>query len=307
MAGQGGHDLANVFDSAGDDRFVVKPNYVFADTDDGRVWATGFERINVFSRSGDDTVELSDSRGNDAFYQNRNDSILSGDGFANLARGFQNVFVESIGGTDFAQLSDTAANDVFTVRGDQARVESSTRLTTTDGFDRVNIVATAGGYDRAVLIGSAGSDVLYADRNSTTMTASSGEITRAVGFDRVDVNGGGGLDLSFVQGSEQNESFYADSDEVEFQSTVQLLRMVQFEQTHFDGNGGADEVTLEEFDELDLLSGLGDQATALLNGRSITLEDFAYLEAGTSDGRDARQDIEAVDFLFTLKGDWHSF
>ena len=59
-----------------------------------------------------------------------------------------------------------------------------------------------------------------------------------------------------------------------------------------------------ELNDLDLLESIGDQATAYMGDRSITAEDFAVLEARSVDDAIADYSLEAVDYLYLLRGKW---
>ena len=102
----------------------------------------------------------------------------------------------------------------------------------------------------------------------------------------------------------QDERLTVNAAEIELESILRTLRLVNAEHTQFDGNGGVDEVFLDEFESLDLLSSLGDRATAYLQDRTVTVEDFDMLEASTVDNAIAEYDLEAVDYQYTLNGNW---
>ena len=111
----------------------------------------------------------------------------------------------------------------------------------------------------------------------------------------------GGIDFSYITGSEEREKLTASYSQVELETTLQLLRMTNVEHTRFDGNGGGDTVDLED---LDLLESLGSQATAYLRDHTVVAEEFSLLEANSVDNAIAQYDIEAVDYLYLLRGQW---
>jgi len=80
--------------------------------------------------------------------------------------------------------------------------------------------------------------------------------------------------------------------------------MKSFSNQHFRCNGGFDEVVIEEFESMDLLSSLGDSATAFLRDRQVTVTDFDSLEAETVDDALAQFDLDDADFSYLLLGNW---
>jgi hypothetical protein len=83
-----------------------------------------------------------------------------------------------------------------------------------------------------------------------------------------------------------------------------LAQYSNVESTQFDGNGGIDDVFVDDIETLDLLSSLGDRAIAVLENHRIEAEDFDFLEANAVDDAIAEYDIERVDFESVLRGKW---
>ena len=305
--GRGGNDLATVYDTAGDDQFTVMPDYVSVYADGFNLSATDFEKINANSTNGgNDSIQFFDSYGDDRFIQNGERTVMRGESFRNFAYGFTQITATSRGGHDLAQLFDSAGNDTFVSMDGQATLSNANKSTATFGFDRVNAIAVHGGNDHAELTGSNGVDFVFANVNSVTLTDAPGLMRRAVGFDTVDVDTRLGDDASFMRGSEAREILTADDELVEFRTVLQEVRLANMETSRFHGNGGADEVIFSNFEELDLLSAIGDKATAYLDRHRVIAEDFAMLIAETENGATGSYDIGAVDYLFMLRGNWQS-
>ena len=72
----------------------------------------------------------------------------------------------------------------------------------------------------------------------------------------------------------------------------------------FSGGGGADEVVFSQFDQLDLLQAMNDKAVVYLENQQIHASDFRFLQASTRNGEIRHCEMDAVDFLFHLEGDW---
>lgn len=304
--GAGGQDTATLFDTEATDEFVTMPEYASIVTSEYTVAVNDFERLNAVSRSGNDTLEMRDSHGNDNFVQNGNFTTMTGDGFIHFAKGFTEVTAIARGGNDTASVFDTAGNDTLYSDGDQTILSGTSRTTTTRGFDMVNTIAVNGGNDTANIFGTSGSDAVTADVGSVSITDSSLRSRYTYGFDTVNVDTRGGQDLSLLRGSAGQDVLNVDRELVEFRTVLQEVRMKGMDNTHFDGNGGTDEVNFSDFEELDLLTAVGDRAIAYLNNNRVVAEDFSILEAETSRGHFSNHGIDEVDYLFMLRGNWNS-
>jgi hypothetical protein len=302
--GAGGTDYANLYDSVGNDQFVLNPNSATLTTDSYQISVNQIDRVNAFSTSGSDSVTFNDSAGDDIFDHRDGLSVLNGAGYTSLADGFANVNVVSRGGNDIAQVFDTAGNDTFIGNQGDTEMHADGLVVKTEGFKHVNLIARNGGHDRAVLNGTDREDVVLADVDSTRLTMSNGQSNRVVGMEETEVDMGGGLDLAFLSGSEGQETLNAGYSEVELETTLQLLRMTNVEHTHFEGNGGGDQVNFEEFGELDLLESIGDEAVAYLKDHTVNVKEIANIEANTVDDAIASYDLDKIDFDYILRGDW---
>ena len=95
------------------------------------------------------------------------------------------------------------------------------------------------------------------------------------------------------------------SDDIEFETTLQMLRLTNLERSHFNGGGGEDTVTVNEVQNLDLIQSLGDGAEAVLRNHTATFSEIEDLEANAVDSAIAAYDLEKVDFRFNLNGKWY--
>jgi hypothetical protein len=165
-------------------------------------------------------------------------------------------------------------------------------------------VNSRGGYDQAIIVGTGGDDRLSSTTKAVALQNPIGQRALVEGFEQIVADLRGGRDSTHLIGSGQRDLLRALDDGVEFESTRQMLRVVNAEEHHFEGRGGADEVLFGDFDELDLLEILGDRAIAYLNQQQITAADFEFLEATTRSEHTSYHDIDAVDYLFMLDGNW---
>ncbi len=305
VVGSSGNDVANIFDSRGNDSFVLKPNFARLTAADYQVWAAGFESITAHSVNGGyDSAQMFDSSGNDFFCHKDDQSILRGDRFLNVANHMDWVRAYASTGRDVAQIFDSTGNDTLYAYTHKTQLVNDSHVYSAIGFDEVTAIANRGGHDRAFLYGTGGSDYVASDGTSVTLVDANATANRVDGFDEIIADTRGGVDYSMLKGTAERDILKSLDSEVNFQSTVQMLRLVNTENHRFEGRGGPDEVIFGDFDKLDLLEILGDRATAYLNWQRIDATDFSYLEAATKPGETGYYDIHAVDFLFMLDGNW---
>ncbi len=302
--GAGGMDMANLFDSAGNDRLEMSPGGATLITDSYVIKIKEISRINAFSTSGTDSVTMYDTASDEVFDHREGVSVLTGNGYTSFAEGFAVVDVVSVGGNDIAQIFDTSGNDTFYGDAGDTQMQAGSLSVTTRGFKHVNLIASNGGQDRAFLRGTSGDDVVLVETGSTRLTMSNGRTNRVVGVETVELDTLAGLDLSFITGSGGRERLAASYSQIELETTLQMLQMVNVERTRFDGNGGGDEVSFEDLGELDLLESVGSKAVAYFRDHCVTANEFSVLEASTVDDAMAQYDLEAVDYLYMLRGNW---
>ena len=304
FVGNGGNDHANLLGTSGRDQFELSPREALLRTSSATIRAEDIGRFNAFSHDGLDQLKLYDSAGDDLYALRGNNQTVEGDGFLSFAWNFTDTQVFASGGHDVAQIQDTAGDDHLSAVAGDVTFVTREGVTRTNDFDRVNVIASHGGHDTASIRGTTGNDTVYATHDAVTAELANGQINRAVGFDDVQFDGGRGEDQVTLAGSSGNETLTVNHDEIVFQSTLQMLQLVNAENTNFRGNGGFDEVVIEEFESMDLLSSLGDSATAFLRDRQVTVTDFDSLEAETVDDALAQFDLDDADFDYLLLGNW---
>jgi len=302
--GGGGHDWALLQGSAGNDHFNVGVGTAIVTNANSRLVANSFETVYAFGNRGNDSIHMTDSRGNDQLTYDRNYIQLRGTGFQHMGFGFHNISVVSIGGYDTATIHDTPANDVFRSENGMTRLSNQNFNLVTSGFEQVSMIAKYGGTNTAFVNGSAGADQMTATVDSFTVSDTRQSVT-VTGFERAHVDLRGGNDTVNLIGSSQKETLRAIDRRVQFETVMQNLTITNAEKISFDGNGGGDQVIFEAMGPLDLLTGLGDRATAYMKNSTITAEEFAVLEARSVNNAFAEYDLDEVDYLYSLNGNWN--
>ena len=307
--GNGGSDVANLAGTDRRDEFTLGPNTGVRSNDQGNVRVDGFDRINAIASSLDqqhesgqyDLLELVDSAGDDHLYQSNRDVVLSGDDFHLYGQGFVNVRANSIGGQDRATILDTEGNDTFKFTTAGVQLRATDLLVYAGGFENVNFVATAGGNDRATIIGSAGDDVLQAGVDNISLTTQNGNQLQVSGVDRTFADLGAGEDRAKLTGGVGNDQFAVNEQNADFHSVMQFLRLHDFQEVSFDGNGGDDDVQVSG--PIDLLAAIGDQATVVLENHRVQLTDFSALDVDSVDDAIIDLDFGSIDFTTNLRSE----
>lgn len=304
--GNGGNDVADLTGTDSRDKFSLGPNTGVRINDQGSVRVNDFDQVNAIAssleqqqRSGNfDSLELTDSAGNDSFYHNNRDVVLVGEGFHLSGQGFVNVRAESVGGVDHATILDTAGNDTFSYTTEGVQLRARDLLVYAGGFESVSFTATAGGNDRATIIGSAGDEVLQAGVDDISFRAESGERLEINGVDRTFADLRGGDDQVELLGGAGSDRLDLDDNNADFTSASQFLRVRDFQDVSFDGNGGDDIVDVSA--PIDLLAAIGDQATIVLERHRAELTDFSALDIDSVDGAIIDLDFDSLDFNTNL-------
>ena len=299
-----GNDVARLYDTAGTDRFELDANSFRLSNVQAEVTGSGFTKIQAFAGDGYDSVVLKGTTASEQLVFRDSSARLQGEGFTIIASDFEQTVVWGEGGTDSARIYGTAGDDHFYADGFNARFQTQDGQLYSNGFDIVDVFADLAGSDSAHLVGSDFSDSISATNDTTRIQSALGIDITVHGFDRVHVDAGGGYDTTSIVGSEGVDLLKSLEQGIEYQSLQQILRIVEAEGHVFDGQEGFDEVIFSDFDDLDLLAAVGDGATAYRDAQTIQAIDIEFLQAETLPGSTGLYEMDAVDFLFLLDGDW---
>ena len=273
------------------------------DTGPVQVWGSGFERTMADAGVGHDRVTLQGTGLDDYLLHRAEATRLHSQAYLQSVSGFDRIDVVAGAGQDAARIYDTVGNDSFLAEGFHTRLINSSQTLNTEGFNTVTAFG-GGGFDFASVTGTAGDDAVSATAKGVQVTSEPAATLQVRGYDQVMVDTLDGFDSAHLVGDERADLLRSIENGLEYESTVQLLKIVRAENHEFSGGGGADEVVFSQFDQLDLLQAMGDKAVAYLENQQIHVSDFRFLQASTRDGEIGGYEMDAVDFLFHLEGDW---
>ena len=302
--GGGGSDQANLSASDLSEQFNVNQSDATVVQGNRNVNISGFQRINVIGADSGDTVSLTGSAGDDTLYSREGSASLIGERFLTYVSSFENLKVDAGEGHDIAYLAGSSGDDHFSFQQEGATLQSDGHTINTEGFG-LTVARSTGGHDTATFTGTSGRDQFYADN---TFAETSGEglaVGRTIGFDQVSIDGGDGNDVVTLRGDDGDDSLTIGSEEIEFETTSQMVRLTNLERSHFNGGDGEDTVTVNDVQNLDLIRSLGEGAEAILRNHTASFTDIEELEANAVDNAIAAYDLETVDFRFNLNGKWY--
>ncbi|QEG36182.1 S8 family serine peptidase [Bythopirellula goksoeyrii] len=308
QATAGGYDVASFYDSAGDDVYVAKSTNVtmYGEGYYHVVW--GFDRSSVQATAGGyDVASFYDSAGDDVYVAKSTNVTMYGEGYYNVVWGFDRSTVQATaGGYDVASFYDSAGDDVYVAKSTNVTMYGEGYYNVVWGFDRSTVQATAGGYDVASFYDSAGDDTYVAKWNNVTMYGE-GYYNVVWGFDRSTVQAtAGGYDLASFYDSTGDDIYAAWSDRVQMYGAGYNNVAWGFERTIAQATAGGN-------DQADLYDSAGNDSIvarawgAYLSGQGYNNETrgFEQITANMINGGVNTADVQAVDYIFNLVGQWN--
>ncbi|MBL8827191.1 MAG: hypothetical protein JNM18_09410, partial [Planctomycetaceae bacterium] len=158
VAGNGGLDIAVMYDSPGIDTFTSSvTSFRYFRTGVFNNIANGYDKVYAFNYFGGfDTATLTGSSGNDRLTAVANFSVIVTPTTLQQATGFRTVTINAGAGTDVATLQDSLGSDTLNTFGSTAElVYSNGRTVRAVGFDTVTANGTLGGRNRKNIAGGA--------------------------------------------------------------------------------------------------------------------------------------------------------
>ncbi|MEM7455134.1 MAG: DUF4347 domain-containing protein [Planctomycetota bacterium] len=242
-AGDGGTDMAYIWDSVGDDTFTATENEATMSGDGFSIRVGDFSRVKAYARrGGNDVADLYDGAGDDSYYARPTFSKMKGDGFDNWAVGFEEVTGHAVnGGVDKAFMYDSQGADTFTFTTEQAVLTGDAFDNTANTFERVYAYATRGTDDVATLNDSAGDDVFRGNSVNARMYGDGSFYVLARHFDDVDAISTGGNDRAYLYDSDRNDRLVANANSARLFGKYFDNSAAAFSRTYaFASNGGYD-------------------------------------------------------------------
>ena len=304
--GHGGEDTLIVHGSQGTDQFHQQGNQTTANLDDQvTLDAADVELSIVVANNADDLALQNGTAGNEHLHSSEASSILTGNDYQNVVLNGKNLVVDvaGSGGVDTARVLDTAGDDQVQTSANQARITGNGSDRIAAGFHSITVVAGNGGTDHALFVGTNGSDTILTEATNTYIWGQDYYLGLS-GFEAVTADGAGGNDVALLRGDDTDNSFRVSSEATEIVGAEFNVAVSDFETQRLDGRGGQNVVELDGFGQDDSISAEGSALVAFLNDTEIRAENFFWLDAETDDDQSSQSEFNAVDFWYSLHGDW---
>ena len=309
VVGGGGGDSVSFHDSSGDDTFQAMPDESQLSGKGFSLRASGFATVHAYALSGGfDVAHLHGASGSDTFVATPTLGKLFGSGYLRRAKFFEAVHAYAgPGGHDSARLYGSAGNDVFTATPTYGKLSGEGYLNRANSFDQVTAWAGAGGVDRALLYGSAGNDTFDASPGAALMTGTE-FANDARKFDAVHAFAGEGHDIARLHGSSGGDTLLIDGTDVQLFGLRFHNQTKSFDQVHAhagqSGQDGQDRAVLDDTALDDHFEAEGNRAMLSNTASAVWMYDFDYVRALASQGGSDTAEVDAVDYILELLGDW---
>ncbi len=281
LIGNGGTDKVTLYDTAGDDVFLGRRDFVVLQSDQVRHLARGFAEVKMQSLLGGfDLGLLEDSAGDDRFVLTPVSALMDyADQASILVSGFDKLQGFALhGGNDVAQVTGSAGNDRLVGRPTATYLESNGAQHLAKGFEAVVAHAGSGGHDVAILYDSPGDDRLAVSADRTVLTGSQFSIT-VHGFDEVGALGqSGGNNVATFRDTNTNNTFVGMSG-LAIMEGVGFRHVAHgYTQVTAVASGGWDRAVLYKgHADHNLLTSHGNVATLSGGGKATTVASFEDL------------------------------
>ena len=309
VTGGGGLDSVSLYDSPGDDTFLALPDETRLTGKGFSLSATGFSTAHAYALSGGfDVAHLYGSSGSDTFVAKPTFGKLFGSGYFRRAKFFEAVHAYAgPGGNDTARLYGSSGNDVFTATPVYGKLFGEGYLNRAKFFDRVTAWAGAGGVDKALLYDSAGNDTFVASPDGALMKGAQ-FANDARRFDTVYAFAGRGHDVARLHGSSGRDTLLIDGNDARLFGSGFHNRAKSFDEVHAyayqSGQDGPDRALLNDTALDDHFEGQGNRAAISNTDYAVWAYDFDFVRATASDGGSDHAEVNAVDYVLELLGDW---
>jgi hypothetical protein len=214
----GGHDRAELYGSAGNDRYRSYRDRACLSGANFHLGAIMFEETQSHALQGFDVASLYDSAGNDQFVAAPTYAVMQGPNgqFRHRVDGFDSVTgTAAYGGHDVAELHDSAGDDRVVAAPSYTLLRSAAGIfsNTAAGFESVVARATSGGVDYATLFDSAGNDSLRAHYDFAIMQDLVGTYRNEVrGFAGVFAYASGGNDTAELNATVMDDVLFGQGN-----------------------------------------------------------------------------------------------
>ena len=245
FAGRGGQDVAVLTGSTGSDTVVLSPAGAVLTGPNYVVRALGFGSVSVYpGPGGSDLARFFDSTWDDLFTVTPQYVSFSTLEVSLRVIGFPLVTLQASHGTDTVRLYDSAGDDLLSASPGFFRWQGPGFEVRGNAFERVLAYSSAGGKDRASLVGSEGRDSLRAFTGSVVLRNDTYYLQTS-GFAYVAAYGAGGQDRADLYDTPADDSLVATPGYTMLRGSGYEIRVFDFSEVNaYSTAGGSDSARL---------------------------------------------------------------
>ncbi|MFV0443058.1 MAG: hypothetical protein ACK5Q5_05775 [Planctomycetaceae bacterium] len=257
VLGNGGNDIASLFDSAGDDVYDATPTTATLTGVGFHEEVQNFRIVNANASTGNDTATLYDSALFDTFGGRKSGSSMDGPMsmgspmFSNRANGFDTVTAKAtVDGIDQALLVGTnTIVDTFNGGFPNSSIsDGSTYTINVEGFETTVAIAQFGDGDKAIFQDTGGPNSFLGRMTSATSSDAyiklpSGAVyTRAKNFADITANGTTGVDSATIEAWSDDNVFVGSDGSAVMTGAGYNFTLNSFENVIARSGGGANDL-----------------------------------------------------------------
>ena len=307
-SGQAG-DVAYMFDSAGDDQMVARPESTVITRSDRETTAQGFAQSFAYASTGNDTAEFYDTSGNNDYNGYLDRAVMKGDGIFLWGRGFDQMTGHFSSGTDRALMFDSEGDDTYVSGASDTTMSNELASNRVVGYTSIYAYSN-GGTDTATLHDTAGQETFRAYPDKAVLHGDD-MFSWTRGFSQVTAHSSGGTDESQFYDSAGDDTFRSEGATSQMSGDGYLNLAQGFLKNSGYSSGGSDTALMYDTSGDDLYRTYPTESVMIGSGVTNAAYDFENTQGFSNTGTDSARlfDSAGDDLLMsyadraTLSGD----
>ncbi len=208
-----------------------------------------------------------------------------------------------LGGQDQVTFVDSVENDRFALRPDSLAYEGNGYSHQANGFESQRVEAWRGGEDHA-LIETSQTNSVVVERPGFSEIRDNGRVHRVIGVGSVDVHSGGGNDIAILFDSAGDDLLVSDGNTSTLSGEGYRSAAHGFQRVLALASNGTDRAEVLNAISSEQLVASDSTAQIAGPGRDVKVRGFDRLTAVAEDEEHPTANIDALDFVYSLQGNW---
>ena len=307
-SGQAG-DVAYMFDSAGDDQMVARPESTVITQSDRETTAQGFAQSFAYASTGNDTAEFHDTAGNNDYNGYLDRAVMKGDGIFLWGRGFDQMAGYFSSGNDRALMFDSEGDDTYVSGASDTTMSNELASNRIVGYTSIYAYSHSG-TDTATIHDTAGKETFRAYPDKSVLHGVD-MFSWTRGFSQVTAHSSGGTDEAQFFDSAGDDTFRSEGTTSQLSGDGYLNLAQGFLKNSGYSSGGSDTALMFDTSGDDQYRAYSGRAVMIGSGVTNTAYNFGNTQGFSNTGTDSARlfDSAGDDLLMsyadraTLSGD----